>query len=52
MSLYVGPGRNLAVLVEAATRAYILRVWGINPLEDFIKRQQAMIKKSAAADTE
>lgn len=52
VSLYVGPGRNLAVLVEAATRAYILRVWGINPLEDFIKRQQAVIKKSAAADTE
>lgn len=52
VSLYVGPGRNLAVLVEAATRAYILRVWGINPLEDFIKRQQAMIKKSAAADAE
>lgn len=43
--LYVGPGRNLAVLVEAATRAYILRMWGINPLEDFIKRQQAMMTK-------
>jgi HPr kinase/phosphorylase len=43
--LYVGPGRNLAVLVEAATRAYILRMWGINPLEDFIKRQQAMMGK-------
>jgi HPr kinase/phosphorylase len=52
VALYVGPGRNLAVLVEAATRAYILRMWGINPLEDFIKRQQAMIKKSAAANAE
>jgi serine kinase of HPr protein (carbohydrate metabolism regulator) len=39
-------------LVEAATRAYILRMWGINPLEDFIKRQQAVMKKSAGADTE
>jgi hypothetical protein len=27
-------------------------MWGINPLEDFIKRQQAMIKKSAAANAE
>jgi len=43
--LYVGPGRNLAVLVETATRAYILRMWGINPLEDFIKRQQAIMHK-------
>ena len=41
VALFVGPGRNLAVLVEAATRSYILRMWGINPLEDFIKRQQA-----------
>jgi HPr kinase/phosphorylase len=52
VTLYVGPGRNLSVLVEAATRAYILRMWGINPLEDFIKRQQAVMKKSAGADTE
>jgi HPr kinase/phosphorylase len=41
--LYVGPGRNLAVLVETATRAYILRMWGIKPLEEFIKRQQALM---------
>jgi len=46
VTLFVGPGRNLAVLVEAATRSYILRMWGINPLEDFIKRQQAHINNS------
>ncbi len=45
--LYVAPGRNLAVLVEAATRSYILRTWGINPLEDFIKRHQALLEKNA-----
>lgn len=44
--LYVAPGRNLAVLVEAATRSYILRTWGIVPLEDFIKRHQALLDKS------
>jgi HPr kinase/phosphorylase len=46
--LFVAPGRNLAVLVETATRSYILRTWGINPLEEFVKRQQALIRKSAA----
>lgn len=42
--LFVGPGRNLAVLVEAATRAYILRMWGINPVEQFLERHQALLK--------
>lgn len=42
--LYVAPGRNLAVLVESATRAYILRMWGINTLEDFMKRHQALMR--------
>ncbi|MCK7491879.1 MAG: hypothetical protein MZW92_09640 [Comamonadaceae bacterium] len=34
------PGRNLAVLVEAAVRAYILRMRGIDPLQEFMQRQQ------------
>ncbi len=38
--LYVGPGRNLAVLVEAATRNHILRLRGINPLDELMQRQQ------------
>ncbi len=42
--LFVGPGRNLAVLVETATRAYILRMWGINPVEQFLERHQALIE--------
>jgi HPr kinase/phosphorylase len=41
--LYVAPGRNLAVLVEAATRAYILRTWGINPVDDFIDRHRSLM---------
>jgi len=48
--LYVGAGRNLAVLVETATRAYILRMWGINPLEDFMKRQQALMHGKPPAE--
>jgi len=39
--LYVGPGRNLAVLVEAATRNHILRLRGINPLDELMQRQQS-----------
>lgn len=45
--LFVGAGRNLAVLVEAAVRSYILRVWGIDTLKDFMQRQQALINRSA-----
>jgi HPr kinase/phosphorylase len=41
--LFVAPGRNLSVLVEAAARTHILRSWGHNPVEEFMKRQQALI---------
>ncbi|MHB1213449.1 MAG: HPr(Ser) kinase/phosphatase [Thiobacillus sp.] len=39
----VAAGRNLAVLVEVAVRNHILKSRGINPLEQFIQRQQAAI---------
>jgi HPr kinase/phosphorylase len=39
----VAAGRNLAVLVEVAVRNHLLKRRGINPLEQFIKRQQAAI---------
>jgi len=41
--LLVAPGRNLAVLVEAATRTHILRMWGINPLEEFLEKHDSLI---------
>lgn len=43
--LYVAPGRNLAVLVEAATRNHIMRMRGINPLEDLMERQHVLMSK-------
>lgn len=49
VELFVGPGRNLAVLVEAATRSYILRMWGFDPLEDFMKRQHEHMNNTGAA---
>jgi len=42
--LYVAPGRNLAVLVETATRNHILRMRGINPLEELTNRQQSAMQ--------
>ncbi|MDA8420760.1 MAG: HPr(Ser) kinase/phosphatase [Pseudomonadota bacterium] len=44
--LYVAPGRNLAVLVEVATRSHILRMRGINPLADIMKRQEAAMREN------
>jgi len=41
----VAAGRNLAVLVEVAVRNHILKSRGINPVEQFIMRQQAAIDK-------
>ncbi len=41
--LYVAPGRNLAVLVEVATRGHILRMRGVNPLDDLVKRQETVM---------
>ena len=42
----VAPGRNMAVIVEAAVRNHVLRLSGYNATEDFIKRQQQIINKS------
>ena len=49
VALFVGPGRNLAVLVETAIRAYILRMWGFDPLDDFMKRHQEHMKNGGTA---
>ena len=42
--LPVAPGRNLAVLVEAAVRNHMLRIKGYNAAEDLIQRQQRQIE--------
>lgn len=43
--LQVAAGRNLAVLVEAAVRNTILKLRGIDSLNDFMKRQSEAIKQ-------
>lgn len=40
----VAPGRNLAVLVEAATRQYIQLLSGYNATEDFMQKQQQYLQ--------
>ncbi|HYT85265.1 MAG TPA: HPr(Ser) kinase/phosphatase [Burkholderiales bacterium] len=41
----VAAGRNLAVLLEAAVRDYILQLRGIHSTAEFMQRQQAEMKK-------
>jgi len=46
VTIPVAAGRNLAVLVEAAVRNYVLQLRGIDSTQDFIARQSQQIAKS------
>jgi len=48
VTLAVAPGRNLAVLVEAAVRNHILLTRGINSTREFIARQEAAIRMESS----
>ncbi len=43
MTLPVAPGRNLAILVEAAARNHLMSINGYNAADDFIERQRLAI---------
>jgi HPr kinase/phosphorylase len=45
VSLPVAQGRNLAVLVEAATRNHLLHINGYNAAQDFITRQKQAVSQ-------
>jgi len=45
ITLPVAPGRNLAVLLEAAARLHILRSKGIDPAHAFIARHTQHLKQ-------
>ncbi|MEO7741360.1 MAG: HPr(Ser) kinase/phosphatase [Usitatibacter sp.] len=47
VTLAVAPGRNLAVLVEAAVRNHILITRGIDSTREFIARQEAAMRMEA-----
>jgi HPr kinase/phosphorylase len=44
VSIPVAPGRNLAVLVEAAARSHILYTNGQDPTQEFILRQRDIMQ--------
>ena len=47
ISIPVAPGRNLAVLVEAAVRNHMLKSKGIDPAQTFIDRQAHQLRRMA-----
>lgn len=47
ITLPVMPGRNLAVLTEAATRAHILRSKGVDPAAAFLARHSHFLERSS-----
>jgi HPr kinase/phosphorylase len=52
VTLAVAPGRNLAVLVEAAVRNHILLTRGLDSTREFIARQEAAMRADAPAREE
>ncbi|MFP4611395.1 MAG: hypothetical protein ACLFQT_10275, partial [Thiohalophilus sp.] len=47
--LPVAPGRDLAVLIEAAVRNHVLYLNGYNAAKDFIERQQELINQARSS---
>ena len=43
----VAAGRNLAVLLEAAVRNYILQLRGIDSMAEFVARQKQAMEREA-----
>ena len=52
VTLAVAPGRNLAVLVEAAVRNHILLTRGLDSTREFIARQEAALRVNAKSADE
>jgi len=52
VTLPVAVGRNLAVLVEAAVRNYILQARGKDSTKEFLERHQSMMNKPEESNHE
>ena len=48
ITLPVMPGRNLAVLTEAATRVHMLRAKGVDPAAAFLARHSHFLERGTA----
>jgi len=46
--LPLGPGRDLAIIIETAVRNHALHLRGYNSAQDFIKRQRQLIEKNSS----
>ncbi|VAX09857.1 HPr kinase/phosphorylase [hydrothermal vent metagenome] len=46
--LPLGPGRDLAIIIETAVRNHALHLRGYNSAQDFIKRQKELINKTSS----
>ena len=44
VTIPVAAGRNLAVLLEAAVRATVLKLRGIDSMQEFVARQEAALR--------
>ena len=45
ITIPVAPGRNLAVLAEAAVRSHMLKTKGIDPAQTFMDRQAHQMRR-------
>ncbi len=50
VTIPVAAGRNLAVLLEAAVRATVLRLRGIDSMQEFVDRQEAALRADTGQD--
>ena len=51
VTIPVSAGRNLAVLLEAAVRATVLKLRGVDSMQEFLDRQEAAVRADAEHDT-
>lgn len=52
ITLPVAPGRNLAVMVEAAVRSFLLARRGYSAANEFIGRQEKVIRRNEGSESE
>jgi hypothetical protein len=50
VTLPVAAGRNLAVLLEAAVRATVLKLRGIDSMQEFVERQEAALRADSGGN--
>jgi HPr kinase/phosphorylase len=50
VTIPVAAGRNLAVLLEAAVRATVLKLRGVDSMQEFLERQEAALRADSGVD--